>query len=478
MSKLTDALYGFQRNDVARFVELPRGINGNPMGAGKTIEALAIAEQLNARHVLVVCKKTYIGEWFRQTCEWSDGDTLTPHENSQYEHRLSGLNLADPHYVVVNYDLLLNHMSLDDLKKVPWDILIVDECHKIKNHEARRTRAAYMLSYPIPRTLLMSGTPLQRNPLDLFPLFHIINPRNYHNWRWWRDTFCVVEKEEMWLKGYDGKPRQRLITKIVPGTNNEEQLNQLLHLYMVRHEKSEIFTHLPPKTYRVVPVTLGHEMSQYKQMEDEYLAILDSGELITAPKAIAQMTRLRQICCDPNLMSPTGPYMSSGSNKTTALLDLIEDSGDDKLVVFSVFARYVKLLSDELNAHDVKHVVITGGETPTETSRAEQSFQHDDSVKVALGTVGAMGECFTLTAGKKVVFMDRPWNSTDSDQCEDRVWGRVDRGLDVEDKVEVIDLFNTGTVEEHVLAIRRSKEKMIEAVVTERVVDRLRKERT
>lgn len=456
----------------------PRCLNGNFLGSGKTIEALALVDSLEHRHVLVICPKSLINEWFWQVETWLDGDALTPHETSQYDHRLAGLDLNGPRFVIANYDLLTNPKCWSALRGVKWDTIIFDEAHRLKNHKAKRTRNAYLLTPYINRVLLMTGTPIQNSPADLFPLFHILNPSKYHNYHWWINTFCVMEEEEIWLKGPNGKPRPQIIKRIVPGQSNHTlELNQLLHLYMVRREKHEVLKDLPPKVYRTIPVTLGHERTQYMQMENEYFALLDNGELISSPKASAQMMRLRQICCDPYLMATEEGRTSSTTNKTQALLDLLEDTDDQKMVVYTFFEQYVRILSQELTKADISHVIVTGKEKGTQRTAAQQAFQNDPSIRVMLGTIGALQEGLTLTEAKMVVFMDRWWNPSVNEQCEDRVYGRVNKGLDQKESTLIIDLFNEGTVEEHVHAVIAGKKEMTEAVVTAKVVDLMRRYR-
>jgi len=465
MSKIQDTLYPYQKEDVQFMLGKRRCLNGNPMGLGKTIETLATLEQLKPRHVLVVCKKTYINEWWNQIQDWLGQDCLTPWEGPG--DKLDGLDLSGPPFVCVNYDLLSIPKYWHELTKVRWDAIVFDEAHKLKNPKAQRTKNAFLTSSYTDRIYHLTGTPIQNSPADLYSLFHLMNPREYHNYHWWVNTFCVIEEKEIWMKSKNGgRPFPRTVRNIVQGArNNEAELNALLHLYMCRHEKSEVMPNLPPKQRRTVPVELGAEKKQYSQMQDEFFAMLDSGESITAPKVIAQMIRLRQICLEPNLLSHEVTKPSTPSNKTQALLDLLEDT-DEKVLVFSFFEQYIRILSQVLDDKNIKHVTITGKRTPSENVTSERTFQSDPEVRVCLGTIGSMGECWTLTEAKIVVFMDVFWNPAVNDQCEDRSYGRANKGLEQDESVLIIDLFNRGTIEEHVHSIVRRKEKMIEAIVS------------
>ena len=473
MTKLNQTLYPYQRDDVQFMLDHRRCICGEPMGLGKTLITLATLEQLNPKHVLVVCKKPYLIEWFGQISTWLGKDCLTPWDGTG--DRLAGLDLTGPPYVCINYDLLGINKYWHELYKIKWDAIVFDEAHKIKNYKAQRTKNAFLMSPKTDKIYHLTGTPIQNSPLDLYPLFHLMNPREYNNPGWWANTFCVFNEQEIWMKNQNGKPQPRIIRNIVSGARNHSvELNQLLHLYMIRHEKHDVLPNLPPKQYRIIPVELGSERKQYESMQDELFAMLDSGELVTAPKVIAQMIRLRQICCDPNLLSGDVVKVATPSNKTLALLDVLEDA-DDKVLVFSYFEQYIRMLSALLTERKIKHVTVTGKKTNIENSLAVQSFQNDNEVRVCMGTIGSMGECWTLTEAKIVVFCDLSWNPATNEQSEDRSYGRVNKGLAQSESTLIIDLFNQNTVEEHVHEVVRKKKEMIsEIVVAREVIERMR----
>jgi len=472
-------LYPYQREDVEWIIQHPHCIVGSVMGLGKSIEAMAVADKLQTRHCLIVCKKTMVSSWFWMLDQWLGEGALTPHENNQYDHRLAGLDLDAPRFVVVNYDLISIEKYRNLLQDVKWDMIIWDEAHALKNHDAKRTRNAYLLIPGVSRLLFMTGTPIRNTPMDLFPLFWMMNPRKYggkNAWYKWRDDFCVVEEEEIWMKPKGAtKARPRIIKRILPGTKNDDLLRQLLYLYMIRREKNEVMKDLPPKQYRVVPIELGPERVQYDTMKAEYFALLDSGIEITAPAAIAQLTRLRQICCDANTLLPESPRVSTPSNKTLALLDVIDETSG-KLVVFTYFERYASILCSVLKEKKIPYRTITGKVPGNERLRAELDFQNNADVKVLVGTIGAAGEGLTLTAADTVVFCDLAWTPATIHQCEDRVYGRVDKGLETTKSVLIVDLFCQQTIEQHVHDVVRAKEQMIEAIVTKHVVDAMRKE--
>ena len=465
-SKLQEALFPYQRDGVEWLVANQRGMLADECGLGKTLQALALIEAINARHALIVCPKTLVSEWFNQCDKWSNGDMLTPNDQGD---RLDGLNLLGPQYVCVNYDLLASREYWSKITSVPWDIIVFDESHRLKNPKAKRTEYAYLLHAP--RIVFMSGTPLQNTPMDLYPIFHMINPREYHNIHTWKNYFCVQVESTIWMKDSTGIARPRLIKSIVPGKiNHTEELNFLLHKYMLRRTKKEVLPELPDKQYRTVPVELGPEKRQYDSMKQELFAILDSGEQVTAPKVIAQLIRLRQVCLDPNLMSSELVKSSTPSNKTKTLLEIVEDT-DDKVVIFTMFEKYTQILAAEFDKHGISYVTITGQVDLQARGRAVQSFQEDPNIKVCLCTIGAGGEGITLTASHTCIFTDYSYNPATIWQAEDRI-----HRIGQKESVLIIDLYCQNTIEDHLREIIQSKTEMIEKVVIADVIERMRNE--
>jgi non-specific serine/threonine protein kinase len=165
------------------------------------------------------------------------------------------------------------------------------------------------------------------------------------------------------------------------------------------------------------------------------------------------------------------------SAKTSALLDLLDDT-DEKVLVFSYFEQYIRILDRVLEEKKIKHVSITGKLGQFANASAARQFQEDPECKVCIGTIGSMGEGWTLTEAGVVVFTDVFWNPSINEQCEDRTYGRVNKGLEQNTSPLIVDLYCENTVEEHVHEVVRRKEEMIDEITaTHRIVDRMRMER-
>ena len=415
------------------------------MGVGKTIEALALCKDLDFALVLVICPKSLIAEWTYQIEDWL------------------GLEWLE-RFVIFNYEKLRNTKLTLELMKTPFDLIVFDECHKIKNRKAKQTQGAFLAaSDQSKRTILMSGTPILNNPQDLYPLIKIVDPKLYPSYQQFISEFCYVEQLPI-------PPFPRVIQ---PGVKNKDKLTSVLKKIMLRREKDVINLH--PKTYRAIPVDMDDEqLYKYMQMEEELFTILDSGEKITAPAAIAQLIRLRQICLEPNLLSDDHK-VSTPSAKTQLIKELIDDS-DSPVIVFTYFEKYAKILSSELTKAKITNCTYTGKDNTSTRAQTVKDFQ-EGKYKALIGTITSMGLGLTLTASHNIIFSDLFWTPAVNEQAEDRTH-RIGQNY----PVTVIDIWAKGTVEDHLHRVLRRKKQVFDEVIRskdimEETIASLRKER-
>ncbi len=421
-------LLPFQVEDVAWLKAHPRCILGSSMGVGKLVEGLALCKELDPALVLVVCPKSLVSEWTYHIEEWLGPEWLE-------------------RFVIFNYEKLRNMKLTLQVMKTPFDLIIFDECHKIKNRKAKQTQGAFLTaSDQSKRVILMSGTPILNNPQDLYPLLKIVDPRLYPSYWKFVKEFCYVEQLPI-------PPFPRVIQ---PGVKNKEKLTNILAKHMLRREKDVI--NLPPKTYRTIPVEMDDEqLYKYMQMEEELFTILDSGEKITAPAAIAQLIRLRQICLEPNLLSDEHK-VSTPSAKTLLIKELIDDS-DSPIIVFTYFEKYARILSSELTKAKIAHCTYTGKDKTSTRAQIVRDFQAG-TYKALIGTITSMGLGLTLTASHNIIFSDLFWTPAINEQAEDRT-----HRIGQKHPVTVIDIWAKGTVEDHLHRVLQRKRLVFDEVI-------------
>ena len=326
---------------------------------------------------------------------------------------------------------------------VPWDVVIVDEAARIKNRKAKRTKAVWKLAHKSRYLWLLTGTPVQNRPDELWSLLHAIDPQR------WSSYWQFVERHCEIVHNFFGGVEIR-------GIIDKNAFAAEVAPVMLRRTRELL--DLPPLTEEEVYVELAGEQSRiYREMERNFIASLDSdrkaGKYVVAPSILAKITRLRQIACSPALVG--GADVSA---KTEALLELLEDvTTDHKVLVFTTFAEYVKLLLPRLGAYNP--VVVTGSVSMKQRDEAAQTFQLNDDCRVLIGTTDAMSEGLNLQAAGVVVFLDLSWTPSAIDQAIGRAYRRGQTS-----PVHVVKLIAAGTVDEDIVKLLSWKRGVIRDV--------------
>lgn len=329
-------------------------------------------------------------------------------------------------------------------------MVVVDEIHKCKSPTSQQSQALLWLTAP--RMIGASGTVVIGGPVDLYvPLKWLqLEFRKYYDFQ---QRFCV--------KDYFGS---------VVGYQNVAELMDVLHSYQLRRLKKDILD-LPEKIHTIEYVELtSAEVKVYGAVEFGIWSALD-GEVINPAglkkdlfeidamqQPITVALRLRQAVAATCLVSDD----IDKSSKLDRMEELIEDmvQSGEKCIVFSMYSQVVELIRARLSAKKYKPAVITGEVSQSMRVAEMKRFQTDDNCKCIVGTVGAMGTGYTLTAATNVIFVDEPWTMADKMQCEDRA-----HRVGTKSNVNVITIMARDTVDERIHQIVENKGDVADMVV-------------
>jgi SNF2 family DNA or RNA helicase len=399
------------------------------MGVGKTPETLNIVEKGGFHIPLIVCPNSLRFEWKRQIDEWIEPDICAVCSGDSWmkSRALVESFKQNRKYRIINYEALRNPLIAEMLSHIPFDIIVFDEIHKLRNPKTKLVEGRakksnhlerfweqpkdkeggtwkFLNQHPNAIILGLSGSPIMNYPNDLYVPLSCVKPEHYPRsiqpWREFMYRYCL------WSDSRYGS--------YIYGTRHLEQLREETSPFIIRRTKKEVLTYLPEKYYRRPSLEMRPDQRKlYDQMETELKILLDTGEPLWSTNILSLLTRLRQINLDPKILGIT-----SSSAKTEFIMDTIE-STEDKLVIFSCFEKYIYLL--HLLLPNTPHVMITGQVHPDRRMEEVKKFQEDDSIKLCLGTVQAMGEGITLTAASNCIISDRWWNQPTNQQAEDRL---------------------------------------------------------
>ena len=277
------------------------------------------------------------------------------------------------------------------------NMIVLDECHKIKNSTSQQGKA--LLKLKAETMLAMTGTPLMNSPIDLYAILKWLGYENHTLWAF-KNYYCI-------MGGYGGHE--------IVGYKNLDRLQSQLNAIMLRRLKEDVFD-LPDKIYIDEYVDMT---TKQKQVYAEVRQIIKTNidKIANSFNPLSELIRLRQASGYTGILSTT---VKEGA-KLDRMVELVQEAVDNnqKVVIFSNWAEIVNEAYSRLK--DFTGYVITGETKDNLRQQYVDSFQQDDSdVDFMIGTIGAMGTGLNLFKGTVVIFLDHPWNKANYDQAVDR----------------------------------------------------------
>ncbi|ELA46072.1 hypothetical protein VCUG_02434 [Vavraia culicis subsp. floridensis] len=302
------------------------------------------------------------------------------------------------------------------------NVIIVDECHYLKNMQSKRTRTLLPFIKKMNRVVLVSGTPALSRPIELYPLIYVLEGFNYNDYA---NRYCM-----------DGRSRFNRFMRH-KGCSNYDELSLVIGGMMVRRTKEDVMSDLPRKYREHVLLectgsTAGSGVSSTNNA--------GAGTGSTS----ANITSIDDV--DHTIMAL---YAQAAEIKLSSVITYIHNyihkhikGTANKLVIF---CHHKCMITGIINSLDVGHIKIDGSVSSTIRQRLVNSFQLDDSIKVAVLSITSANTGLNLTAASTVIFSELYWNPGNLLQAEDRVH-RIGQRRDV----RVYFLLGKGTVDEMV----------------------------
>ena len=291
----------------------------------------------------------------------------------------------------------------------------------------------------------LTGTPIENRLSELWSIFDYLMPG--------------------FLYSYD-RFRRELEHPI---TKNEdeiamEQLKRMVEPFILRRLKSEVLKDLPDKIEEVQYVGFDKAQQQLydgqavnmKQMLEEQT---EENYMKSKIRILAELTRIRQICCDPSLCFED---YSGGSAKREACMELIRSAidGEHKMLVFSQFTSMLEMLEADLAKEKIQYYKITGSTKKEDRTDLVRRF-NEDSTPVFLISLKAGGTGLNLTGADIVIHYDPWWNLAAQNQATDRA-----HRIGQEKTVSVYKLIAKGSIEEKILRMQEDKKALADEILS------------
>ena len=367
------------------------------------------------------------------------------------ETALARVRKDDPIAAVVNYETTIRPEFREWASRRRWDMLVLDESHKAKSPDGVTAKWIADLALGIPNRLALTGTPMPHSPMDLFSQYRILDNRIFgSSFHRFRDRYAVLAPLPETGKPKTEKQKQ---TKRIIDFKNRDELSERFHR-IAFEVRSEDVLELPPVNRLHYRVRLGDKAQKlYQQLQEQLVAILETGQTIHAPNALAQLLRLQQLTSGFAASRNVAPTLVDEA-KIKATTDILDSIGQDEPVV--VFGRFLH----DLEA--VRKIAENAGrpawELSGETKQLDEWKEHGG---VLTAQIQAGGIGVDLTKARYCIYYSLGYSLGEYLQSQARVHRP---GQDR--TVHQIHLIAAGTVDERVMRSLERKEDVIDSILT------------
>lgn len=379
------------------------------MGCGKTLTAIAVAGaayQMGAiQKVLIVAPTSVCSVWPKEFDDYADFKYKVNVLLGDKKHRIQELEAlkAFPFkalkVAVINYESTWREGIFEALVDWKPDMVIADESQRIKTHDAQQSKAMHKLGDVAKYKLILSGTPVQNNAIDIFSQYRFLDPTVFGmNFYAFRSRYAIM-----------GGFNQRQII----GYKDLDKLIKKEHSIAYRVTKEEALD-LPEQTFLTRYIQLeGKAKTLYDQIKRDSFAELENGGQITAPTVLTKLLRLQQF---------TGGFIQADGGlkpqhvfdgKLKALEEILDDYVIDagkKLVVFCRFRPEIDLIQALLEKKKIRYCSIYGDIKIDDRGDIVKDFQKNHETKVFLAQIDTAGLGITLTAADTCIYYSVNFN--------------------------------------------------------------------
>ena len=429
------------------------------MGTGKTkvlLDNMALLyDQGKIDGALIIAPKGVVNTWYQQE--------IPIHLPDHIEHRavLWQANITQKQQDKLDllfetghqlHIFIMNVEALSTTKGVKFaykfisshkTLMVVDESTTIKNPKAKRTANIIKLSKFTKYRRILTGSPVTKNPLDLYSQCEFLSPSHLDNGSFYSFRNRYAEMKTM---NFGGRQVQ-----IVAFYKNLEELAEKLKAFSYRVLKKDCLD-LPDKIYMKRVISLTEEQQKvYNQMKKTALAELN-GKKITTALALTQLMRLHQITCG-HFKSDDGETQDLKQNRLDELMDVLEEI-EGKAIIWAHYQHDIKKIVEELKkVHGPSSVVDYYGLTPhDERQKNKDAFQNDSKVRYLVGTPQTGGYGITLTAANTVIYYSNGYDLEKRLQSEDRA-----HRIGQHKPVTYVDIIADKTVDQKIVKALRNK---------------------
>ncbi len=421
------------------------GILADEMGLGKSIQLIYFIKQVlkekKDAKILIIAPTSLIYNWKNEFDKFGSElkYKVAAETKSKREELLN--NLEDTNIIITTYGLIREDKEI--YQNINFEVIAIDEAQNIKNNTAQMTKVIKSLNGNT--KFALTGTPLENSVLELWSIFDFIMPGYLTSIMNFQKKYAIKEVDDESIKSLDNLKKQ-------------------IRPFILRRKKKDVVAELPDKIENNIYLELTKEQKKIYVAELEKTQkeidelIREEGFKKASFKILSLLTRLRQICIDPNIVYEN---YQGGSAKLEQLIPLVKEiiSNGHKILLFSSYKTAIDIVNRELTNNDISCYVIDGSVSAKKRMELVENFNNDNT-NVFLITLKAGGTGLNLTSADVVIHLDLWWNPQVENQATDRA-----HRIGQKNTVEVIKLVCKGTIEERILELQNKKKILSDTLI-------------
>lgn len=426
------------------------GILADDMGLGKTLQILAflLSEKEQGKvgdelRTLIVAPASLVYNWKKEVERFTPQLSVCVMAGTAHERKeLIKNQTSNVDVWITSYDLLKRDIEL--YQDIVFANEIIDEAQYIKNQTTHAAKSVRLVNSSF--RMALTGTPMENRLSELWSIFDYLMPG--------------------FLYGYT-RFRSEIETPIVSDKDEDAmtRLRAMIHPFILRRLKKDVLKELPEKQEEIVTVALSGEQKKLYQAHSQRLKMFledqnDEDFAQNKLQILAELTKLRQLCCGPELLLEN--YKGENA-KLEACIELITQAiaGGHKILLFSQFTSMLDLIGEELKKAKIDYYRIDGSVKKEARMEMVEQFQNpQNQVSVFCISLKAGGTGLNLTAADIVIHYDPWWNKAAQNQATDRA-----HRIGQKHAINVYQLIAEETIEQKICELQQVKEDLAEEVL-------------
>ena len=422
------------------------GLLADEMGLGKTLQIISLLlarkEKIqNQLPSLIVAPASVIYNWQAEVKKFAPSLNVALLDGTKKERERLLLDAKKYDLLISSYQSL--NRDLEAYQNLIFDVEVIDEAQNIKNQQSVTAKTVKVIKAH--HKLALTGTPIENKLSELWSIFDYLMPGFLGSYPDFRKKYELpIVKEQ------DKEAEDQLANMVIP--------------FILRRIKKDVLRDLPDKDEEIVPVKMNKKQADLYNMQTQKIIAQLNGQgdedfKRSRFQILAQITKLREICCDPHLLYEN---YHGKSNKLIATIELIKNNlaNGHKILLFSQFTAMLDILHENLARLRLPLFTITGSTPKTKRQEQVQKFNQMAQPGVFLISLKAGGTGINLTGADVVIHYDPWWNLAAEKQATDRA-----HRIGQKRSVKIYKMVTEDSIEERIIALQQKKAELADIIL-------------